>query len=1368
MTWLESLSFKSKLAILFFLIAILPLLATGWLTVEQADRVLMDKAKEALSTALLFKKMQVEQYFDMTGKQLRELSLRSGLKEWLTQIKHSFHETAVPSETAVFRDRLKARFDLSFVPEYRKRQGNRVPPDAYITLLDNRALFWQERLFVHSNSALKVTGNETGDGAELFIRLHYLYDDMMRQQIDNYDYYDLFMVDDQTGHIVYAVRNEIDFATSLESGPFAQTGLGTAYRSVLARDEADDTPVMVDFSPYFPSFDEPSAFMAVPVIDAGKRIGLLATQIHFRAIDKILNDERGRSKGVRIVFLDRHGIEMTDGEPVVSGDGQSGLFPKTGAATSESFQNRGLHDLEKALWTRINLDLPGFSSSLVGVSSLTEVMAPVEVMDRSLAITFVMSLLAVTVLAVGSGGLLLSPLRRLSATAGKIAKGEWSARVGVTSDDELGTVGRAFNSMAQRVEEEYWIKEHLARLSRIFQSVKGVEAFTRTVLRELMELFAATQGAFFLLDRRKGRYVSVAAYRTQPWHDESLSFALGEGIVGRCALERRVLVFEGSPEPVWSVATGLGTSPPVALLALPMNYQDHAQGVVIMVSTHPFSPIQRQLLEEIALLGGLTLDNLERVQHVEELLEEMRRQTVELEMGQQELEQMNLELERTSQDLRLSEELLRNQNDELEANNRALEAQSQLLAGRNEQLAQAHADLEQTSRYKSEFLASMSHELRTPLNSILILAREFMRNTEGHLVAEQVEDAEVIHQSGSELLEMINEILDLSRIESGQMEHRLEETVFASFATEMRRQFAPLAKEKGLMWQVDVDETMTEPLWIDQEKIRRIVKNLVANAFKFTREGRIALHMGLEPAAENTVPHLVISVADTGCGIPPEEQERIFDAFRQIKSNDGGKQGGVGLGLAIARKLAGLIHGEIQLASTPGQGSTFTLRVPCAPVSEIAGGDPVAAPPAPDASEGIPDLWLTEFSRGSPQGEVSSGNTRRLLIIEDDPVFARSVRQLAEGRKFEVVVGATGREGLALAVQIRPGGILLDLGLPDMPGEEVMARLRADVRTRHIPVHVVSGKEDPGMAARPGSLGFLAKPVPDADLLEVLYRMMPTSTDRLHRLLLVEDHVAMRRSIIDLIRDVPVTVVEAENGAQALELFAAGSFDCMVLDLGLPDIDGAQLLERMRAMGTLPPVIIHSARELTRAQYELLQGYTDSIVVKGPHLEARLREEIILFLHRVIRDTPEVLHGDSSNPLPHRDDLLVGKNVLLVDDDVRNVFSMTRSLEKRGLQVRMAGNGAEAITLLQQGPAVDIVLMDIMMPVMDGYEAIRRIRARDSCRRIPVLALTAKAMHEDRQKCLEAGANDYLSKPVDMDRLFEMMRIWLENVNIQE
>ncbi|MEO5330933.1 MAG: response regulator [Magnetococcus sp. YQC-5] len=1175
-----SLSFRAKLIAIFLLAGSLPLAWMWWRTLQQAETMFMATAEKSLLASLQLKKNHVENYFQMIEDQLRELVSRPFFIQGVVEMHEAFHEPNIV-EDKLLRQRVQEQFNASFVKEFQNVNQGKIPVGDFVQQLDDTALFWQERYVWQNRYPFQERGLLDSGGDLDYDKYHARHHPTLRIFEKRLDFQDVHLVDFKTGHVFYSVRKEIDFATSLIDGPFAKTGFGKVVRHALQTDQ--DVVNASDYAPYFPNYDQLSAFLALPVLHEGKRLAILVVQFDNNRLDRIMQERFGLGQTGETFLAGRTslGIELRSnrtgdngriGQPVVEPFFVNAMTHKTPAGSS-SLSVEG-----KNLLAFVPMTIHGLEWGVAGTLSKDEAMAPVLEFEQNLLIATLITLLALSLSALYFGGVLLLPLQRLSKTALNIANGHWSARITEISNDEFGAMGETFNRMAERVEQQYWVKEKLAQLAGVLQSAQNKDALSLALVRELIALLDAAHGTLYLLDDTTGHYVVKTGYRLA---DEMSDFAPGEGLVGRCALEAQGIFLEGVPAQELRIDIGLGLVAPVSVLAYPLKYHERTMGVIVLVLFHPISPVQCQLLEELSLLGGVALDNLERIHHIEELLEETRNQAIELEISQQELEQMNQELEE----------------------------QTQLVTSHNNQLEQAHIELKRTSRYKSEFLASMSHELRTPLNSILILAKEFCKNEEKNLVAEQVESAEVIYQSGKELLELINEILDLSRIEAGQVEITHEEMLLEQFCEEIRRQFAPQAKEKGLHWQVTLDADLTTSCRVDWEKMRRIVKNLVVNAFKFTQQGEVMVRMGLADQA------LVITVADTGCGIAQKDQKTIFDAFCQIKREDGVKQGGVGLGLAISSKLAGLIGGTIHLESAPGRGSIFTLRVPCEPI-----------------------------------------------------------------------------------------------------------------------VHTVETKRE----------------FPDDRL--------PEST---RKLLLVEDHAPMRRSVIELIQDQDVTVIEAASGAEALACFGTHHFDCMILDLGLPDMDGSQLLEQMAAVRPLPPVIIHSARDLTREEHDRLQGYTDSIVVKRSQMELRLRDEILLFLHRVIRDTPK-LSNDSMTIIHHRDEFFTGKTVLLVDDDVRNVFAMTRNLEKKGLRVVMAGNGAEAIQLLEKGQAVDCVLMDIMMPIMDGHDAMRALRAREPFRKLPILALTAKAMPEDKMRCLEAGANDYLTKPVDMDRLFEMMRIWMQ------
>ncbi|MEO5371449.1 MAG: response regulator [Magnetococcus sp. DMHC-1] len=1371
---------------------------------------------------LQIKKAHAEYALQITRERLQDLASREEVIRGMREIKEAFRVQSALDQhenPERLRNRAQAYFETSFVPEYRRRNQDRLPANHYITLLDANALLWHELFVWPSGASLDRNFSARDKQATPYARVHSRHHDFFANISKRLDFHDLVLVDDASGDVVFSIRKEIDFGTSLIQGPFANTGMGEAFRRVRSMKQ-ENSLIMIDYAAYFPSHDDLYAFMAVSIPAEGQRQGVMIAQFHGESMDRIVQDRMGIGQTEDIFLLSRAEQRVTyrstrSGNMGMIGDIVNDLVPELLMAQDrvgvrqESDAKPVFATSGSTLQVMIPLDIPGVDWHMAGIISLEEAMDAANVLNHLLLGILLAMILFVSLAALVFGKSLLQPMRALAQAAQRIATGHGSARVVVETDDEIGQMGLAFNHMARRVEQQYWVKEELATLAGVLQAARSVPELSQVMVRQLLALLNAAQGAFYLRDKQTGRWMASAGYQFESSPEEPISHAPGEGIVGRCLLERQTIVLDNLSSMDLKIDTGVGQATPVSVVALPLNYHEQTLGVIVLAACQPFTPEQRQLLDEFSLLGALSLDNLERIQHIEELLAETRVQAVELESSQQELEQMNQELETNLRALRHSEEEMRLQQEELARANQGLEEQAQLLEQRNEQIERARLEVEKSSRYKSEFLANMSHELRTPLNSILILSREFVKNSDGRLAVDQVEAAQVIRQSGMELLDMIDEILDISRIEAGRVDLQIETMDPGGFAEEIRRQFAPLAREKSLGWHVTTDPSLPSALRLDQTKLRRIVKNLLVNAFKFTTQGEISVVFGWQPADHQTTgaTHtLAIRVADTGVGISRQDQAIVFEAFRQIHHADGSKQSGVGLGLAIAQKLARLMGGSITLESEPGQGSVFTLLVPGIPDGPdttlrqdslpVPDGQVVSAPPAPvsvpDPVSRLPD------GRKVPDMPEPVSDPRSLLIIEDDPIFAGSVATLAEGRGFRVLTAGTGQDGLALAVREQPKGIILDLGLPDISGEELLVRLQEHDRTRHIPVHIISARADPGEKRRLGALGYLVKPAPDAAILQVLQRLnagvVPSTASRdagsvlsssglnagatpasldmgagaaplspgRRRLLLVEDQPEMRQAVIALVEDQNVEVVEAATGTEALAHLAKSPFDCLILDLGLPDMDGLQLLEQMRSLvsGVLPPVVIHSARDLTRAEHDRLQQYSDSIIVKGVHAEERLRNEVILFLHRVEQDTPGKA-VDVAPSMRHHEEFFAGKTVLLVDDDVRNVFSMTRTLEKNGLQVRMAGNGREALAVLERDQPVDIILMDMMMPVMDGYAAMREIRTRAAFSTLPILALTAKAMPEDRRKCLDAGANDYLAKPVDMDRLLAMMRIWM-------
>ncbi len=744
----------------------------------------------------------------------------------------------------------------------------------------------------------------------------------------------------------------------------------------------------------------------------------------------------------------------------------------------------------------------------------------------------------------------------------------------------------------------------------------------------------------------------------------------------------------------------------------------------------------------------------------------------------------NEELEEQSQRLRQSEERLTAQQEELEVSNEELEEKNKVLQRQKQEVEQARKaiaikaeELAIASKYKSEFLANMSHELRTPLNSLLLLAQSLAQNKIGNFTSEQIEAARIIHSSGSDLLNLINEILDLSKIEAGRMSLQLGMVDINELAESLRSSFAHMATQKALGFEIQVATEVPSKIYSDMKRVNQIMRNLIANALKFTEQGHIVINISRgDPLADLSRSHLVageclaIAVTDTGIGIAEDKRTLIFEAFQQADGSTSRRYGGTGLGLTISRELANLLGGEIQLRSQLGQGSTFTLFLPLdsrAPDSR----ESIAANSVEKSVEKEPveAVAITSPLASSNQltEAISNGhdrlalNEKFILIIEDDSRFAAILANKCQEKGIKCVVAPTGDTGLDLIDKRLPSAIILDIRLPDMDGLALLSVLKDDTRTRHIPVHIISVDDQATESLRRGAIGHAIKPIGQERLEEVFKTLTTVSPGQLRRVLVVEDDDAVRAKTVELLREDEIQVSEATTGYQAIQMLHADRYDCVVLDLKLPDMDGQTLLEQLKQEGiALPPVIVHTARDLGTQEEMNLREHAESIVIKDVRSPERLIDEVSLFLHRVVSQMPErkrrVIHD-----LHDADALFRDKKVLIVDDDMRTMFALSRLVAERGFQPIKAENGDGALTILAEQPDIDIVLMDIMMPQMDGYEAMRRIRAQEHLRKLPIIALTAKAMPEDRQKCIAAGASDYLPKPVDGDRLFSMMRVWL-------
>jgi CheY-like chemotaxis protein/signal transduction histidine kinase len=784
-------------------------------------------------------------------------------------------------------------------------------------------------------------------------------------------------------------------------------------------------------------------------------------------------------------------------------------------------------------------------------------------------------------------------------------------------------------------------------------------------------------------------------------------------------------------------------------------FEDRVKAVIELASLSNFTTSHLAFLEQLTASIGIVLNSIEATMQTEGLLKQSQQLAAELQIQQKELQQTNEQLAQKAQQLAEQNVEVERKNQEIEQARRALEEKAKELA--------------LTSKYKSEFLANMSHELRTPLNSILVLGQQLSENPDGNLLPKQVEFSRTIHGAGTDLLNLITDILDLSKIESGTVSVEAEEVFFASLLDMVERPFRHEAENRHLSFEVQTDPRLARSVVTDSKRLQQVLKNLLSNAFKFTEQGGVRLSVSLatdgwsadHPILRKAAGVVAFEVADTGIGIPLDKQRIIFEAFQQADAGTSRKYGGTGLGLAISRELASLLGGEIQLRSAPGKGSTFTLYLPQTYVGPSSSHMAERAAQSP-ASLSVASISEHPVEKIPDDRDNLQSDDAILLIVEDDPHYARVLRDLSRDKGFKVLVAQRGAEALVLARECHPTAVSLDVFLPDMLGWTVLNHLKQDPATRHIPVQMLTLDEDRQNGLARGAFAFVTKPTTPEGLESALTRIKEYSSPRRKRLLVVEDNPAEQLSIKELLGYDDVDVVVVASGAEAIQAVSDQSFDCVVLDLRLPDISGFEVLERFRDTPSLRdlPVVVFTGKELSPEEDARLHALARSVVVKGVESPERLLDETALFLHRVVADLP-VEKQRMLDRLHHSDDALVGKKVLVVDDDVRNIFALSSVLERRGMEVITAGTGREAIARLESTPEVAIVLMDIMMPEMDGYETMRVIRQNAAFRRLPIIALTAKAMKGDREKCLEAGASEYLAKPVNTEQLLSSLRMWL-------
>jgi CheY-like chemotaxis protein/HAMP domain-containing protein/putative methionine-R-sulfoxide reductase with GAF domain len=980
---------------------------------------------------------------------------------------------------------------------------------------------------------------------------------------------------------------------------------------------------------------------------------------------------------------------------------------------------------------------------------------------------------------------LTTQVRAIADVATAVTKGDLTRSIAVEARGEVAALKDTINEMIRNLRdttlknnEQDWLKTNLAKFSRMLQGQRDILTVSKMILSELAAVVSAQHGVFYLMEGEEGGEESVlklvGSFAYKERNNLSNQFKLGEGVVGQCALEKERILLTNVPYEYIKISSGLGEARPVNIVVLPVIYEDNVKAVIELASFQSFSEVQLMFLDQLMESIGIVLNTIAASMRTEDLLKKSQSLTQDLQSQQDKLQKTNEELEEKAK-------LLSEQKTEVEKKNNEVELTKRALEEKAEQLSL-------TSKYKSEFLANMSHELRTPLNSLLILAKMLMENQHGNLTAKQVEFSHTIHSSGTELLALISEILDLSKIEAGKMAVEVGEVLFDDFRSQIRRNFQQIAQAKGINFEIELEDSLPSAMTTDAKRLHQVIKNLLSNAFKFTERGEVRLRIyqterGWSPghrilnSAEKVI---AFSVADTGIGIPREKQQLIFEAFQQADGTTSRRFGGTGLGLTISREISMLLGGEIRVTSQPNKGSQFTFFLPQQYVKrKITRNDRAELKVVKtmtreeESNEEVTgetreiemreietsNLINAEIQVADDRENITAGD-KVILIADDDPTFSSVILEVARQGGFKGVISLSGSNVISLARRFRPAAITLDIKMPDIDGWALLDRLKHDHQTRHIPVYLMSGRRGRKRALKAGALGFYEKPVPKETLSELFEKINQFISQDKRQLLIIEDDEVQRNSLVELIGSHDVETATAKSGEEALELLRNRHFDCIILDLKLPDISGYELLQKMEAENILQtPVMVYTGKELSSQEETNLGRYASRIIVKGVNSPERLLEETALFLHRNESKLPEnnvrlLKQAQLSDPV------LKGKRILIVDDDVRNIYALVSILENYQMKTYYAENGRDAIKLLNQIQDIDMVLMDIMMPDMDGYQTMAAIREIEHLKDLPIIAVTAKAMKGDRDKCIQAGADDYIAKPVEPEELFSLLRVY--------
>lgn len=1249
------------------------------------------------------------------------------------------------------------------------------------------------------------------------------------------------LLTDSDGHVLFTVVGTDDLGINLFTGPLSDTCLSRAVKRTFD----SGMPTFSDFMHYPPMNDEISGFLtSILVNDSGQKIGAIILNIDNRKIDAIIQQSTGQGLTGHAYLIGEDLLLRSNWDAMGPGSvltqkidtPQTNLWrdwhvdaPKPTHAHADT-HNASIYmgpNHREVLGIHRDFEIAGTHWAVVAERETAVAFAAADRLKLFMFGLLIGTGLLVVFISIPLMKRTFRPLQTLSLATRRISGGDLDQRISIQSDNEIGELANNFNQMVtslkhatRKTELENWFKNGLAEISDHMRGDSNVAELSKKVITFLSKYLDAKVGAVYSAVENDHLQLT-GSYAFHKRKGLSNSFKIGEGLVGQAALEKETIQLTQIPADYMTIGSGLGETPPCAIMVVPLINENRVEGVAELGFLEAPTDQKRDFLLQAAEPIALSFRVARNRKKMKALLEKTQIQAEELRVREEELRENNTLLEKQSRDLKTSEDSLMKQQVDLEEKNQTLEQQQNELSETNDQLQKTAAELEQqtatleiqkteieeknnelekirtdlerkaaeleiTGKYKSEFLANMSHELRTPLNSLLILSKLLSNNEDDNLTDKQVQFAQTIYDSGNDLLNLINEILDLSKIEAGRMSIDVEALELTDLISDIHKKFDTLAEQKGVSFTAGLDNIGPTRMVTDIQKLHQILNNLLSNAFKFTDQGAITLSIHSIPADVSffrselsTDQAICFEVTDTGVGIDTAKQKLIFEAFQQEDGSTSRKYGGTGLGLSISRELAKLLGGEIHIQSQKNKGSRFSLYLPLKIHDSgnlAAPGHPVSArptletkpvppavvePAAPPAPENIkspaPDIDDVRDDRR----HIHAGD-RSILIIEDDPKFANILMEFARERDFKCLIAGDGETGLHFAEYYAPSGIILDIGLPKMDGWGVMDRLKENMKTRHIPVHFISAADNEFDALMRGAVGYLTKPAKLDDINDVFGKLETIISKVQKELLVVEDDAIQAESIKALVGNGDVVTTVAASASEAVALLEDHRFDCIVLDLGLPDMTGQAFLEHLRKSNPRDhiPVIVYTGKEISDEDHALLSKYADSILVKGARSPERLLDETALFLHRVESKLPREKRR-MIRMLHDQEAVLKDKTVLLVDDDMRNVYALSQILQDKGIHVLTGKDGKQGITKLLAHPETDLVLMDIMMPEMDGYEAMREIRKNDTYSQLPIIALTAKAMKGDRAKCMAAGASDYLAKPVDPSKLLSMLRVWM-------